>query len=87
MTLKPSTEPKAHTQFPSPWFRICLHHQDLACALPLSSPSLLTALVGAGPFFRVSSGPGPSCFLALWMRALSSALASPVQTGRKAGVS
>lgn len=40
MTLTPSTEPKAHTQFPSPWFRICLHHQDLACALPLSSPYL-----------------------------------------------
>lgn len=93
MTVTPSTEPKAHTQSPSPWFRICLRHQDLACALPLSSPylrlvviesvtSLLTALVGAGLFPCVFRA-WPSCFLALWMRALSSALASPVQTGRE----
>lgn len=42
--------------------------------------SLVTVLVGAGTFFRMSSGPGPSCFLERWMRDLSSALARPVCT-------
>ena len=40
MSLTPSTEPKAHTQSPSLWFRIRPHCRDLACALPLSSPYL-----------------------------------------------
>lgn len=46
---------------------------------PGAGTSLLTALVGAGPLFRTSSGTGPSCFLARWMRALSSALARPTR--------
>lgn len=46
---------------------------------PGAGTSLLTALVGAGPLFRTSSGTGPSCFLARWIRALSSALARPTR--------